>query len=353
MGLRFLESKKMPTKDKIILFTSLSYMLTAGITLRDGVAIIMQDPGNKLHKRGLEVLQDSFDEGMTLSETLRKNEDIFGSGLWRQVEAAERTGKVPSCLLRIAEQFKSSSDVKGKVRGALAYPIFILVVALVAGYYLFTNTVPKMGAMMQDMGAELPVLTKMVMGVVDILTTYAVFFFAGLILLFGILFWMLKNPWKLGWHRFITRLPLAGPISINTNYSLIYLLLNDMIENGASAVEALRVAAGSAANSFIMNELLDCAETMEREGYRLARVLLDATTMPHDDRLMLNVGSQTGREMDVLQDLAARRRVAAEASIQRLLEMLSPIVMLLVCSIVGILVVAIYMPMITMASSMQ
>lgn len=353
IGLSFLRSKKMSTKDMTLLFTSLSYMQTAGMTLREGVDILMQDPNSKLNRNGLQLLLDSFDEGMTLSVILKENEDVYGTGLWRQVDAAERTGKVPECLLRIAEQYKANSDVVSKIKGALAYPIFIVIVALIAAYYLFTTTIPEMGAMMAEFGADLPAMTLAVMAFCDILVDYSFLIIGGLIGGIVLLCYLLTHQFRLQWHQFILKFPLSRGISVNVNYSLIYLLVNDMTENGAHAVEALRVAASSAANLFIQRELLSCADTMEKEGYGLAQVLMEASTMPHDDRLMLSVGSKTGREMDVLKDMSVRRGIAAHESIARLLELMTPIIMLFVCAIVGVLVVSIYMPMLTMASAMR
>ena len=353
MEIPFLKGKKMATKDLILVFTSLSYMQTAGMTLREGVNILLQDPNSKLNKSGLQLLLDCFDEGMSLSVTLKEHEDVYGTGLWRQVDAAERTGKVPECLLRIAEQFKSNGDVTSKIRGALAYPVFIVIVALIAAYYLFTHTIPEMGAMMQEFGAELPALTLAVMALCDIVVKYSLFIGIGLVAAVFATIWALKGPLKMQWAKFILKFPLSRDISINMNYALVYLLLNDMTENGAHAVEALRVAASSASNLAISQELLNCADIMDREGYDLSKSLMEANTMPHDDRLMLTVGSRTGREMDVLKDMARRRNAAANESVGQLLEMMTPIIMVFVCILVGVLVVSIYMPMLTMASSMS
>lgn len=348
-----LTPKKMSRKDLVLLFTSLSYMLTAGMTARDGVDIILQDPNNKVNTKGLNTLKDSLDGGNTLAETFRDHEDVFGYGIWRQVDAAQRTGKVPECLLRIANQLKTSGDVAGKIRGALIYPCFILAVAMAAAYFLFTNTIPEMSAMMLEFGVDLPPLTLAVMAFCDGLVTYGPVIMVGIVVGLVALIYAIKKPLRVYWHKFILRFPLSGGISVNLNYSIVYTLINDMIENGAHVVEALRVAASAASNLFIGKELLGCASVMEQEGIGLAESLLAAGSMPHDDRLMLNVGSRTGREMEILKDMAARRAIAAEESIQRLLEMMTPIIMVFVCAIVGVLVVSVYMPMLTMASSMR
>lgn len=350
---KFTHPKRVDSKGLILLFTSLSYMRSAGLTMRDGVDILMKNKDHRINRAGLQVLIDGFDEGFVLSQVLKEHEDVFGTGWWRQVDAAERTGKVPECLLRLADQLKHNASIMNKIRGAMAYPLFVVVVALFAGYYLMTNTIPEMGEMLAEFGGELPALTKAMMAACDVLTNHGLLVGVILVILVVMIIWMLKHPFKMQWHTFITKFPLSSGISINLNYSMVYTLINDMIENGSNIVAAVRIAASSATNVLIIKELQGCADSMEREGHGLAVALQAANTMPGDDRMMLDVGSRTGREMELLQDMAERRRVAAEEAVNQLLELLSPIIMLVVCVVVGILVVSVYMPMLTMATQMS
>lgn len=343
---------KMSSNDMIILTTSLSYMLSAGLTARDGVDIIMQDPASKVNKTGLQILHDGFDSGLVLSQILKENEKVFGLGLWQQIEAAERTGKVPEALFRISEQLKANRGIVGKIRGALAYPIFIIVVALIAAIYLFTNTIPEMGQMMEDLGGEMPGITIAMMGIADMMVEHGILMLFAFVIFCVIIQWALTHPFRAGWHHFISKAPLSGSISVNLSYSRMYMMVNDMVANGSPMVESLRVAASTVDNLFIAGELKRCADTMEREGYVLAEALTGATSMPNDDKLMLGVGQRTGREMEILQDLAVRRSAAAAQSVDRLLEMMTPIIMVMVCGVVAVLVIAVYLPMLTMASTM-
>lgn len=354
MGLldRLLHPNRVDNKGLILLFTSLSYVKSAGLTFRDGVDIMEGTGDHHINPHGLKVLREGFDEGLVLSNILQNNEDVFGTGWWRQMDAAERTGKESECLLRIAEQLKNNAGIMARIRSAMTYPILVLVVAIIAAYYLMTNTIPQMAEMLAEFGGELPALTKMMMALCDAMIAYGPFIALGLILLVALIIWLLKHPLKLYWHKFITKFFLSGGISINLNYAIVYTLINDMIENGATMVEALRIAASSAANLYITTELLSCADTMEREGYGLAVGLQTAKSMPGDDRMMMDVGSRTGREMELLQDMAVRRRVAANEAVNTLLELLSPIIMLGVCALVGVIVVSVYMPMLTMATQM-
>lgn len=350
---RIIPNNKLDNKSLILLFTSLSYMESAGLTHHDAVDILIKNPDHKINRDSLQVMKDGFEEGLILSQVLRDHEDIFGVGWWRQVDAAERTGKVPECLLRIVAQLKNMGNIMSKIRGALIYPIFVVIIALGAGYYLLTHTIPEMGAMMEELGGELPGITVFMIHLCDLLTVWGWLFLIIIIAAIFLISWLLTHPLKMQWHKFITKFFLSGGISINLNFSVVYTLINDMIENGSNIVDALRIAAGSASNIYITSQLMDCADTMDREGLGLAQALQGSKSMPGDDRMMLDVGSRTGREMELLQDMSFRRNAEAIDATNRLLELMSPLIMVFVCIIVGILVVSIYMPMLTMATTLS
>lgn len=350
MDLSFLYRKKISRNDMIVMLTTMSWMLSSGLALKNGVEELLSDPNNKINKAGLNVIHDGLDEGKVLSEIFKENEDLFGPGRWRQIDAAERTGKLPDCLTRIANQIKSDSDLMGKVKGAVTYPAVIILFALAAGYYMFTSIVPQMGEMMLEFGIEMPALTVMVMNFAYFLMGNMTVIAVAIVGFVIVLRYSLTHQLRHSWHKLITRIPFVGAVSINMNYSMVYTILSDMIENGAHTVEALRVSSGSSSNVFITSEILDAAEAMEREGLAITEALLKTTTMPPDDKLMLQVGSRTGRELELLADLSVRRHDAAYASVNSLMEILPTVVLLAVAVVVGIMVVSIYMPMISMAT---
>ena len=350
MALSSLFSNRMKRQDMIVMMTTLSWMLSSGISVKSGVDKLLEDPNNKMNRNSLLLLHNDLEEGKQLSECFRDHEDVFGTGYWRQIDAAEQTGKVAECLLRITSQLENDGDLMSKVRGAVTYPAVIVLFALVAGYYMFTTIVPQMGEMMGEFGVEMPALTVAVMVFADYLMSHYIFIAGILVGSVLLIRYLISHQWKFGWCKLLTRLPFVGPISVNMNYSLVYTLLSDMIENGSHIVEALRVAAGSATNAFIMSELLSSADSMEREGLGLTEALVKSSTMPADDKLMLQIGSDTGREIELLSNLSSRRREAAYGSVNALMEVLPTLVLLVVAAVVGVMVIAIYMPMISMAT---
>lgn len=343
-------SKKLSRNDMYTMLTTLSWMVSAGSSPKTGVDELLADPNNKMNKTGLLAIQRGYEEGKTFSEIFRENEAIFGTGCWQQLAAAERTGKLPEAMQRIAEQVKNDGDLMGKVRSAVTYPAVIMVFALAAGYYMFTSVVPDMAEMLIEFGVEMPALTVAVMNLSYFLIDNSLLVFGGLAGVIILVRWLLTKPFRFKWHRFIARMPYVGPISCNMNYSLVYTLINDMIENGANVTEALRVGAGSTTNIFIRAELENAAVYMERDGLGLTESLLKATTMPSDDKLMLQIATKTNREMEILPALSARRKEQAYASVNSLMEVMPSLVIIVVGAVVAVMVVAIYMPMISMAT---
>lgn len=350
MALPFMKSKKLSNDDFVMLCTTLSWMISSGLSVREGVVELLADKNNKMNRGALEILRDELDAGKVLSQILRDHEDVFGEGYWRQVDAAERTGKVPECLTRLADQIRNNGDLVSKVRNAMIYPAFILLLAFAAGYYMFTTIVPQMGEMMAEFGIELPGLTQVMMKAANFLIANGLYVGVMVAGFAFVLHWVLTKLIRLQWHQFITKLPFVGPVSINMNYATVYMLLNDMIENGAHIVEALRVAASSSGNLFVRQDLEDVAGRMDLEGIGLTEGLTAAITMPSDDKLMLTIGQRTGREMELLPDLAVRRRKAAYDSVNTVIEIIPTVLLIFVAGIVGVMVVSIYMPMISMAT---
>lgn len=350
MDIPFL-SNKMKGSEMVIMFTSVSFMLSAGLSPAASMEVLVMDEASKINKTGPKAILDSMNDGMSLSRAFKENEDVLGEGYWRQLEAAERTGKLPSAMLRLAEQIKANKGITGKIRGAMAYPAFVMLIALVAAYFMFTKIIPNMADMMSEFGAELPKMTQVMMGFSNVLIDFGLQIIVITVLLVAGFIHMIHNGWRMGWDRFLTRFPLVGPIVVNLNYATMFRITSDMVENGSSQVESVRTAAGSVKNHFISHEMDEACDEMISQGINMAEAFGMATTIPNDDRLLLKVGQRTGRTMDILQDLAVRRQQQAMESVNSLLEMLSPIIMAVVCVIVGAVVVSVYLPMITMSQS--
>lgn len=342
---------KLSKKELIYLLTMLSYMFSSGLTLEQGMNILLADNTSKFNKHVPTLILQELENGFSLWEIFRDNEDCIGTGLWQQLEAAEKSGKIAQCMDRLAGQLKNDAGIIAKIRSAIMYPVMLIIAMLGAGYFMFSNIVPQIAETYGELDAELPMITQVAMKIADILITYNAIIFAGLVCLIALLVYLVKRPLRLHWHRFLTKAPVIGKIVVTLNYSLIYTILCDMIETGGSTVEAITIAGNSTKNTFIRWELMEAVDRCISNGYDLADTLADVQSMPQVDRLMLKVGQQTGHIIDILGDIAVRSKQECKEATDTLLELVNPIVMLFAALLVGSLLISVYLPLLTMSTA--
>lgn len=342
---------RLSKKDLIYLLTMLSYMFSSGLTLDQGMNILLADNTSKFNKHVPTLILQELENGFSLWEIFRDNEDCIGTGLWQQLEAAEKSGKIAQCMDRLAGQLKNDAGIIARIRSAIMYPVILIVAMLGAGYFMFTNIVPQVAETYVELDAELPMITQIATKIADILITYNVLILAVLACLVALLVYLVKRPLRLHWHRLLTKAPVIGKIVVTLNYSLVYTILCDMIETGGSTVEAITIAGNSTKNTFIRWELMEAVDRCTSHGYDLADTLADVQSMPQVDRLMLKVGQQTGHVIDILDDIAIRSKQECKEATDTLLELVNPIVMLFAALLVGSLLISVYLPLLTMSTA--
>lgn len=347
----FLISNKLSNENSINFWTSLGHMLQSGNSLKNSVTIIYQDPKSKIPKKLLENILEELDMGSSLYLIVQKFEKCFGSGLWRQIQASEESGRLAEGMLRIAKQLKVTGSSVRKIRGALVYPVLMLIVGLLVGYWMITSMLPTMQETMGDLGGELPGYTLAVIDFCNWIQDNIVISLIIIACVIATILFLLQGPLKVQWHRFIFNAPLTGKISGDSNFARIYTLFVDMVSNGATEELALRVAAASSSNIFIEKDLMKCADVIARDGVSIATAFKDSQTIPSEDRLLLEIGAASGREGDILRDLAERRSEIAEETMSQLTELISPLSTLIVGGVVAFVVIVCYIPMMTMTYS--
>lgn len=339
-------------KELSSLYMSLSYLVRAGFTLRESFVQISQDPDIKISKTVLKDVITDLDNGEKYANIFEKHEFTFGENVWKQVDIADRSGTLDACFSRISKRLKSSGDFTGKVKGALIYPVIMIILGFVVALYLLTSVMPDLAEMMIDMGGTLPEFTVAMMDFANWFMDHVIISVMLLLCLVAGVWWVLRFPLRFRWHSLLVRLPAVKHIVIDTNYSQIYLLLNDMISSGASTIDAFKLAISSSKNLAIVHDLTKCVTAMEREGISIAEALQSSYTVPTSDRLMLDAGGKSGRTMEILSELADRRTDAAREAINIVTEILAPMFTMLACGIVVAIIMSIYIPAMSLTSQM-
>ena len=340
---------RLSRNEKILLYQSLGFMLSSGVSVYDATKMLRDDSSKAIKPAALDISLDGIQNGLRLSEVIRDN-PMFGD-YSKQLEIAEQTGKERDCLERIANQIQQGINLQGKVRNALVMPGLTLVLALGVGAWAVSSLVPHMASMLMETGGEMPAVTKFLLSIRDhLVDNWFLDIMVSTIVIVASTY-LIKGPFRIHFHWLLTKMKVTASVSINVNYAQMYILLNDMLTNGSSVVEALRVAASSLANKYIELQLNQCADQMESEGISLGDGLQNVSTMPSQDRMLVKVGCDTGRQTEVLQQMAEHRSLIANLTADNLTQIISPIATIVLGVIVGVIAMAIYAPILSITES--
>lgn len=334
------------------LLNNIAFLTSVGFTpLRAVQAIIGEEDAKKKDKtademaKAAELLVPTLRYGGSLGEAFADNDDYFHNISFR-VSAGERSGKLAESLRRIAVQIKKGSEIKGKIRSAMVYPVAILVLTVAITWYLFAKLLPEIFDAMADVvSVEMPGVTKALLGMVDFFNAYGWFILGGLALLIAFTVYMAKGPAKVKFHKFYSKSPLIGQVIRDTSAVDYYDTLNFMLFAGIPMIDAMTAAALSVTNLHLRQQLQDAVEIYESTGCSLADALFDTDIMTEMELETISAGYQANRLGEVFTDLAARREMTRIQTIDRAIALIEPVTMAFAGALVGVIAVAVYTPL--------
>ena len=269
----------------------------------------------------------------------------------KQVEAAEVSGQVAQVLDQIVSSIRESSGLKHKIKSAMIYPIIVLSITFGVAWYLFTYTIPDILNMVADLGSgEVPPMTQLVMRITAWMEIYAVPLVLIIVSIILILVFCGKGPFKRLFHRFYTKLPLISKISVATNVCTWMQSLKYMLMAGSPMGESLSAAADSMTNIYMQKQANDAYILFASTGIAVNEALKEFEFLTAMELSTINVGLQSDQIVEVLNRLYLRRKEEAEKSINAFITALNPMIICILGLVVGVIVVAVYGPLMNVTS---
>lgn len=283
--------------------------------------------------------------GGSLEDAFSLHDDYF-MNISTRVGAGERSGKLPEALRRIAEQVKRGSEIAGKIKSAMVYPVAILVLTLGIAWYLFAKLLPEIFSEMKEVVAvDMPAVTVALLNMVDFFNKYGLVVFIVLAVLIALLVYLARGPMQMQAHKLYTKVPIVGKIIKDTNAVNYYDSLNFMLFAGVSLNKAMDTAAMAATNLYLREQFQDAADIYTRAGCSLDEALHDVDVLSQLELETISAGYISNQMYDVLKDLSHRRELTRVQTLDRAIAMIEPITMTFAGLMVGILAVAVYMPL--------
>ena len=345
----FAGDKSLTEKDIAVFTRQLATLLKAGLPLLQAFDIAARSHDNPALQRLVDEIKSDVESGTSLSQTLRKHPKYFDGLYCNLVYAGEQAGILDGVLERIATYKEKMLALKGKIKSALFYPAIVSVIALIitAGIMLFV--IPAFKDLYGQSGADLPALTALVLHISDLFVAYGHFIFGGLIALgMGIDQALRRSPKLRGMvDRWSLQMPVFGPLIEKATVARWSRTFSSMFAAGVPLVEALDSVAGAAGNA-VFAEATQKIRNDVAAGASLAASLQAARVFPHMLIQMVTVGEESGSLDTMLTKVAEYYEREVDDTVAALSSLVEPLILVLLGSIIGAIVIAMYLPIFKM-----
>ena len=341
------ERVTVPQKDLLIFFRQLSVIIQSGVPLAQGLELLSENTKNEKFALIQQRIALRLQSGEELSNCLKKYPKVFASITVGLIEAGEAGGILDKVLDRIASLIEQQAKIKSEIKGALTYPVIILVLAVTVSLGLLIFIVPTFDKMFKDMGAELPGLTEFMLTLSRIVTSFEFFIFTPIIIiLLGYVFnkYYESKSGRFRVDSFILKIPLFGSLLLRSEVASLCDTLSTLIDSGIPLVDSIERCIAASSNDRV-KRCLAIAIQRVKEGQELSQSIDSYNVFPKLVKSMLKIGEETGRLGFMTQNLANFYKREVEEAVSSLTQAMEPMVIMVVAGIVGTIVVALYLPM--------
>jgi type IV pilus assembly protein PilC len=342
--------KKVKPKTLQIFSRQFATMIEAGLNVVQALVILEEQTEDKYFAAVVRELRADVEGGLLLSEAMKRHPKIFDRLFVSMVEAGEAAGILDEVLDRVAVHIEKATQIKRRVKGAMLYPLMVLSFATLVLTGLLLFLVPVFVHIFSQLGGDLPKLTQYVVNVSDLLKHrfYIIFpAFGGLI--FGF-FKFKKSEWgRPYWDQFKLKVPKIGPVVLKVTMARFSRTLSTLVSAGVDIIQALEITGQTAGNWRVENALGDVRAKVH-EGVPIAQPLVDNPIFPPMVSQMVKIGEETGELEKMLGKIADFYEDEVDAAISSLTSIVEPLMMILVGAMVGVIVIAMYLPMFRMLS---
>ncbi len=340
----------------LVTFTRLfSTMIDAGLPIVQCLDILQGQTNNKHFATVLRDVKASVEQGSTFSDSLRRHPRIFDHLYVNLVQAGEVGGILDTILNRLAAYIEKSMKLRRQVQGAMVYPSIVIVVFFAVLSILLVFVIPGFETMFKDFGAkdELPVLTRLVMAVSRAFISnlvWVVMIVLGIIVGMGAVY---RRPrGKRAIHAIFLQLPVIGPVLRKIAVARFTRTLGTLLGSGVPILDALEIVAKTAGN-VIVEEAVMYARARISEGKNMAQPLMETNVFPPMVVQMVGVGEQTGALDAMLNKIADFYEEEVDVAVSALTSLIEPVLMVGVGGTVGVVLIAMYLPIFSIAGKIK
>lgn len=340
--------KKVKDKDLAVFCKQFSAVLKAGVTIISALEMMSEQLENKTLKRALQEAQSYVQKGGTLADAFKLNPKVFPPIMINMTAAGEMSGNLEICFDRLTTHFETANALHSKVKGAVTYPIVILIVVVAVVAVLLVGVIPQFSQMFDDLGSELPAATQMLVNLSNFLQhKWYILVIIVAAIVFGLKAFGKTEPGSLMYAKIGIKFPLFGNLTIKSAAATFSRTMATLMASGISLIDAVEQVAKMINNRIIREALLD-AKTQIAKGVPLSKPLRDCGIFPPMLPQMTKIGEETGNIEDMMDKVADYYEMEVNDATDALTAAMEPLIIVIMGVVVGGIVMAIYSPMLSM-----
>jgi type IV pilus assembly protein PilC len=344
---------KVPTKDLAVFFRQFSVMIDAGLPLVQCLEILAANQENQVFQKCLTSVRTTVEGGSTLSNAMRQHPKIFDDLTTNMIEAGEAGGILDTILQRLAAYVEKNVKLRSAVKSALIYPVSVTSMACLVVGALLKFVVPIFANMFASMDIDLPLPTKIVIGMSNLVKNWWWVFLLLLIILFVAIRQVRKDPrGRFALDKLLLGLWVLGPVLRKIAVARFTRTLGTLITSGVPILEGLAITARTSGNAVLEDALMKVRKAVE-EGRTIVDPLRESGVFPNMVTQMIGVGEATGAMDAMLQKIADFYEDEVDAATKNLLTLMEPMLIGFLGVVVGGIVISLYLPLFSMIAKLS
>lgn len=345
--------KKVKSRDLGVFCKQFSAVIKAGVTIISALELMGDQIENPTLKRAVMDAKTYVEKGGTLADALRVNSDVFPPIMINMVAAGELSGNLEICLDRLVEHFEKDNALSSKIKGAMVYPIVVFIVMIIVVIVVMIAVIPNFTEMFKDMGTKLPLATRMMVAASNfIIHKWYILIIVVAAIVFGCKAFKKSSVGEQFFSNIAIKAPVFGNLTIKSACSRFARTMSTLMASGISMIDAVEQVAKMMDNKIIRDGLMD-AKTQVAKGIPLSKPLKDMEVLPPMLSAMTKIGEETGDIEEMLSKVADYYDEEVDAATNKLTAAMEPLIMVILACIVGMIVAAVYGPIMSMYDAMD
>jgi type IV pilus assembly protein PilC len=338
--------KRVKAADLAVFSRQLATMISSGMSILRSLYVLEEQTENKFLKETIVAVRKDVEAGLSLSDSMARHPKVFNPLFVAMTQAGETGGVLEGSLIRVAEQLQKDAALRRQIKAAMVYPTMVIIFAVGVMMALVAFLVPVFVGVFKQFGGELPKLTQVSVFMSEVVTGYWWLMFLGTFAAIVTFLRWKRSTWgRKQWDHFRLRVPMKiGSIVQQVAVARWSRTLASLTAAGVPLLQALEIT-GKTGGNVAVEEAMDGVIASVKRGGTIAAPLAQAPIFPTMVTHMVGVGEETGALDAMLDRVAEFYEEQVEASVKALTSILEPIMIILIGSIVGFIVISMYLPL--------